>query len=194
MGFFTYGGMIAVQTLWAGPWMTRLAGFTPEQAAGGLFVINLCMLVAFMLWGVYMPRLARKGLHAHQIMSWGLPLHLVVLAWIVLDPRPATAGLWALWCVSCTFVSLSQPAVGQAFASSLVGRALSAFNLVIFSGVFCIQWGIGLVIDALRQSGLSESAAFRWAFALFGVCCALSYIWYLRPVTLGRAHEPATKV
>ena len=193
MGFFTYGGMIAVQTLWAGPWMTRLAGFTPEQAAGGLFVINLCMLVAFMLWGVYMPRLARKGFHARQIMSWGLPLHLVVLAWIVLDPHPATAGLWALWCVSCTFVSLSQPAVGQAFPSALVGRALSAFNLVIFSGVFCIQWGIGLAIDALRQSGLSESAAFRWAFALFGLCCALSYIWYLRPVADGRVPESAPK-
>ena len=181
IGFFTYGGMIAVQTLWAGPWMTRLAGFSPEQSAGGLFIINLCMLVAFMLWGVWMPRLARRGLQAHQLMVWGLPLHLLILAWIVIDPQPATAAGWALWCVSCTFVSLSQPAVGQAFPSALVGRALSAFNLVIFSGVFFIQWGIGLVIDALRHAGFSEASAFRSAFAVFGVCCALSYLWYLRP-------------
>ena len=181
IGFFTYGGMIAVQTLWAGPWMTRLAGFTAEQSAGGLFIINLCMLVAFMLWGVWMPRFARRGLQAHQLMVWGLPLHLVILAWIVLDPQPATAVGWALWCVSCTFVSLSQPAVGQAFPAALVGRALSAFNLVIFSGVFFIQWGIGLVIDALRQSGFGEAAAFRIAFAVFGGCCVLAYLWYLRP-------------
>jgi len=180
IGFFTYGGMIAVQTLWAGPWMTRLAGFNPEQAAGGLFVINLCMLVAFMLWGVWMPRLAQRGLHAHQLMVWGLPLHLLLLGWIVVDPQPATAVGWALWCVSCTFVSLSQPAVGQAFPSALVGRALSAFNLVIFSGVFFIQWGIGLVIDALRQAGLAEASAFRIAFAMFGCCCTLAYLWYLR--------------
>ena len=181
IGFFTYGGMIAVQTLWAGPWMTRLAGFTPEQSAGGLFIINLCMLVAFMLWGVWMPRLARRGLQAHQLMVWGLPFHLVILAWIVLDPQPATAMGWALWCVSCTFVSLSQPAVGQAFPSALVGRALSAFNLVIFSGIFFIQWGIGLVIDALRRSGVGEASAFRIAFAVFGACCVLAYLWYLRP-------------
>jgi MFS family permease len=181
IGFFTYGGMIAVQTLWAGPWMTRLAGFTPEQSAGGLFIINLCMLVAFMLWGVWMPRLARRGLQAHQLMVWGLPFHLVILAWIVLDPQPATAVGWALWCVSCTFVSLSQPAVGQAFPAALVGRALSAFNLVIFSGVFFIQWGIGLVIDALRRSGVGEASAFRIAFAVFGACCVLAYFWYLRP-------------
>ena len=181
IGFFTYGGMIAVQTLWAGPWMTRLAGFTPEQSAGGLFIINLCMLVAFMLGGVWMPRLARRGLQAHQLMVWGLPFHLVILAWIVLDPQPATAVGWALWCVSCTFVSLSQPAVGQAFPAALVGRALSAFNLVIFSGVFFIQWGIGLVIDALRRSGVGEASAFRIAFAVFGACCVLAYFWYLRP-------------
>jgi len=193
IGFFIYGGMIAVQTLWAGPWMTRLAGFTPQQAAGGLFVINLCMLVAFMLWGVCMPRLARRGLQAHQIMVWGLPLHLMVLAWIVLDPQPATAALWSLWCVSCTFVSLSQPAVGQAFPAALVGRALSAFNLVIFSGVFCIQWGIGLSVDALRQSGLSEPAAFRLSFAVFGACCVLSYFWYLRPLARGRPPQPAAQ-
>jgi hypothetical protein len=181
LGFFSYGGMIAVQTLWAGPWMTRLAGFSPEQAAGGLFVINLCMLLAFMVWGLCMPRLARKGIHAHQMMVWGLPVHLLVLAWILVDPAPATAVGWALWCVSCTFVSLSQPAVGQAFPSALAGRALSAFNLVIFSGVFFIQWGIGLAIDALQQAGVSEPSAFRLAFAIFGLCCGLSYIWYLRP-------------
>jgi predicted MFS family arabinose efflux permease len=189
MGFFTYGGMIAVQTLWAGPWMTRLAGFTPEQAAGGLFFVNLGMLLAFMLWGVCMPRLARRGFQARQIMAWGLPLHLVVLAWIVMDPQPATAGLWTLWCVSCTFVSLSQPAVGQAFPGALVGRALSAFNLVIFCGVFCIQWGIGLAIDALRQSGLSEAGAFRLSFAALGACCALSYFWYLLPMAYRRGPD-----
>lgn len=191
IGFFTYGGMIAVQTLWAGPWMTRLAGFSAEQSAGGLFIINLCMLVAFMLWGVWMPRLARRGLQAHELMVWGLPLHLVILAWIVIDPQPATAAGWALWCVSCTFVSLSQPAVGQAFPPALVGRALSAFNLVIFSGVFFIQWGIGLVIDALRHSGVSEATAFRTAFALFGVCCALAYLWYLRSGARSTAAAPA---
>jgi hypothetical protein len=148
------------------------------------------MLLAFMLWGVCMPRLARRGLQAHGIMLWGLPLHLIVLAWILLDPEPATAALWSLWCVSCTFVSLSQPAVGQAFPAALVGRALSAFNLVIFSGVFCIQWGIGLAVDALRQAGLSEAGAFRLSFAIFGACCALSYFWYLRPLARGRVLQP----
>jgi predicted MFS family arabinose efflux permease len=181
LGFFLYGGLVAVQSLWAGPWLTQVAGWSAAEAAAGLFAINLCMLFAFMGWGILMPRLSARGLGAQRLMAWGLPPCLVLMAIIVLRPEPAGAGLWAVWCVSCTFVSLSQPAVGQAFPAQLAGRALSAFNLVIFSGVFCIQWGIGLGIDLLRAGGWSEPTAFRVAFALFGACCALSYLWFLRP-------------
>mgnify|MGYP003897193735 CR=1 FL=1 len=46
----------------------------------------------------------------------------------------------------------------MAFKPSLVGRALSAFNLMIFSGVFVVQWGIGLLIDGFKAVGLSEAA------------------------------------
>ena len=187
IGFFLYGGMIAVQSLWAGPWLTQVAGWTAAQAAGGLFAINLAMLFAFMGWGAAMPRLVRRGLGAQRLMSWGLPLNLLVLAWIVFDPQPAGAGLWALWCVSCTFVSLSQPAVGQAFPSQWAGRALSAYNLVIFAGVFCMQWGIGLLIDAARRSGWAEGEAFRLAFGIFGLCVLLSTLWFVRPPRRWRA-------
>jgi len=81
--------------------------------------------------------------------------------------------------VASTFVSVSQPAVGAAFPSEQAGRALSAFNLVIFSGVFCVQWGIGLLVDAVRRTGLAEVDAFRVAFAALGLCCVLSYAWFM---------------
>lgn len=181
IGFFLYGGMVAVQSLWAGPWLTQVAGWTAAQAAGGLFVINLCMLLAFMGWGALMPRLVQRGYGAQRLMTWGLPLNLLVLAWIVFDPQPAGAITWALWCVACTFVSLSQPAVGQSFAPQWAGRALSAYNLVIFAGVFCMQWGIGLLVDLARGWGWSADAAFRLAFGLFGLCCLWSVAFFVRP-------------
>jgi hypothetical protein len=87
--------------------------------------------------------------------------------------------MWAVWCVSCTFVSLSQPAVGQAFPPLLAGRALSAFNLVIFAGVFTVQWGIGLAIDAIVAFGWPRQVAFRAAFGVFGLCATGAYAWFL---------------
>jgi hypothetical protein len=52
---------------------------------------------------------------------------------------------------------------------------------VIFAGVFCMQWGIGLMVDAARGWGWSADAAFRLAFGLFGLCCLLSVAFFVRP-------------
>ena len=180
LGFFIYGGLIALQALWAGPWMTRVGGIDAAGAARGLFAINLTMLFTFLAWGTVMPRLAARGLGAHRLIVLGMPLPLAVLALNVALGPAAGAVHWALWCVACSVVTLSQPAVGAAFPAAQAGRALSAYNLVIFLGVFSIQWGIGLAIDALRAAGLAEVLAFRVAFGGFGVAGLLSYLWYLR--------------
>ncbi|MBO9679781.1 MAG: MFS transporter [Acidovorax sp.] len=179
LGFFVYGGMVAVQTLWAGPWMQRVAGYTPLEAATGLFWINLSMLGTFWAWGLASPWLLRRFGGADPIMAAGLPLSLLVLAGILLAGERAGGGAWALYCVSCTFVSLSQPAVALAFPQELAGRALSAFNLVIFGGVFAVQWGIGLAVDAGMALGLETVPAFQAAMAGHLACCAAAYAWFL---------------
>lgn len=179
LGFFVYGGMVAMQTLWAGPWMQRVAGYTPLQAATGLFWINVCMLCTFWTWGMVSPWLLRKGLGADRLMAAGLPLSLLVLAGTIAAGPRAGGAAWALFCVSCTFVSLSQPAVAMAFAPAVAGRALSAYNLVIFAGVFVVQWGIGLAVDGFAALGLSTVAAFQAAMGVYLACNAGAYVWFL---------------
>jgi predicted MFS family arabinose efflux permease len=180
MAVFQYGGMVAVQSLWAGPWMVQVCGFSPQQAARGLFGINVAMLVAFMAWGVVVPRLYARDWTAQRLVARGTPLCLVVLAAAVLLGPQATAWVWGAFCVTCTVVSLSQPAVGQAFPAALAGRALSAYNLLIFVGVFLLQWGIGLAIDGFKALGWTVGSAFQGAFASLGMCCLASYVWFLR--------------
>jgi predicted MFS family arabinose efflux permease len=178
LGFFSYGGLVAVQTLWAGPWLVKVSGYTPAQAAQGLFVINVGMLLAFWAWGAAAPRLVRVGLGADRLITWGLPLNFMVLATILIAGNAVNSPAWAVFCITNTFVSLSQPAVGMAFPAHLAGRALSAFNLVIFSGVFCVQWGIGLLVDAFTRLGWGVTASFQGAFAVYGLCCVLSYLFF----------------
>lgn len=190
IGFFCYGGMVAVQTLWAGPWMVRVAGHTSAQAAQGLFWINAFMLVTFWTWGMVNPALVKRGLSAQRLIALGLPLSFVVLAInIVLAEGTGWLG-WALYCVTSTFVSLSQPAVALAFVPALAGRALSAFNLVIFSGVFVVQWGIGLLVDAFQRVGWSVTASFQAAFVVYLLCCVLAYLYFLAVKAEGRAPTP----
>jgi MFS family permease len=179
IGFFSYGGMIAVQTLWAGPWLVRVAGYAPLEAAGGLFIINMSMLCTFWSWGMLNPWLARRGLTTERLIAAGLPLSFVMLATIIIAGPAAGAWSLALFCVTSTFVSLAQPAVGMAFPPAVAGRALSAYNLVIFAGVFVIQWGIGLLIDGFAAAGLGELASFRAAMAVFLCCSVMSYGYFM---------------
>ena len=207
LAFFLYGGLVAVQTLWVSPWMIKVAGYSPQEAAQGLFFINVSMLLAFWLWGSINPWLFRKNISSDRLMICGLPISFVVLAIIIIAAKalntPAiginehvfsennqisviwsalnthAGALWALYCVSCTFISLSQPAIALAFPAELAGRALSAYNLVLFAGVFVVQWGIGLMIDGFKALGWPEVAAFQGAFGVFLLCNVASYAYFV---------------
>ncbi len=179
MGFFHYGGLLALQSLWIGPWLSRVCGWTPQEAAQGLFALNLAMLLAFLGWGAVVPRLYSAGWTAHRLIARGVPLSLVALVAAVALGEHATAWAWTLFCVGSTVVSLAQPAIGQAFPPALAGRALSAYNLAIFSGVFALQWAMGGMIDLLAAAGWSTVSSFRGAFALLALGCIASYLWFL---------------
>ena len=207
LAFFLYGGLVAVQTLWVSPWMIKVAGYSALEAAQGLFYINVAMLIAFWLWGSINPWLFRNKISSDKLMVQGLPISFVILAIIIIAVQayntPAAAindtiltsksgfdlvlsvlnkyvwALWALYCVSCTFIALSQPAIAMAFPAELAGRALSAYNLVIFAGVFVVQWGIGLMIDGFKALGWAEVAAFQGAFGIFLLCNIASYAYFV---------------
>ena len=183
IGFINYGGMVAIQTLWAGPWLVKVVGYTPAQAAQGLFGINVCMLLTFWLWGMANPRLARMGWTAERLIAWGMPLPLLVLGAIVLLGADAGWPWWAAFCVCSSFGALAQPAVGMALPAQAAGRALSAYNLVIFAGVFAMQWTIGLAIDALSVLGWSEPSRLRGAMLLFLLASVFGYGVFLRAHT-----------
>ena len=180
LGFWHYGGLIAVQTLWAGPWLTQVVGLEAAAAAGVLFLLNLGMLVSFASLGAIVPRLGRLGWSTERLVRWASPLSAAILLGISLAGPQAGAYALILWCVSCVPLSLCQPALGQSFGPALVGRALSAYNLVIFLGVFCVQWGIGLVIDLLRSFGWTPPAAHQGALGLLACGCVVCWIWFLQ--------------
>jgi predicted MFS family arabinose efflux permease len=191
MAFFIYGGMVAMQTLWVTPWMIRVAGFSPLQAAVGLFWINVAMLSSFWTWGMIYPWLARRGYTADRLISVGLPLSFVLLALIIAAGSGVgvwAALAWALYCMSCTFISLAQPAVAMAFPPNLAGRALSSYNLLVFAGVFVVQWGIGLAIDGFQSLGWAEVSAFQMAMAIYLLCTVAAYAYFLTT----KSHNPQT--
>ena len=179
MGFFNYGGLFAIQTLWAGPWMVKVSGYTPEESANGLFVIYLSLLFSFLTWGYFVPKFSKNVSDAIRLLKLGAPLNLVVLTLIIYLGPKAGAFHWALFAVSSVFLSLSQPAVGMAFSLSNAGKALTSFNLLLFIGAFALQWIIGVIIDLTINLGFSEILGFRIAMIFFLLTSFFSYLFFL---------------
>jgi predicted MFS family arabinose efflux permease len=175
LGLFNYGGTVGMQTLWAGPWLTRVTGLSPAEAAQGLFFLNLSMLAAFWTWGWLTPSLFQRGWSVDRMMVWGVPLSLAMLAANVIGGAHTGWLGWAAFCVLSSVMALAQPALGMKFDASLAGRALSAYNLVVFLGIFLMQWVVGLLIDVGRAWGWSEVASFQGAFTVYLACCLTGY-------------------
>ena len=180
MGFFSYGGMIAIQTLWAGPWMAAWPAASRCRRATGLFIINAVACSALSGLGhAHAPAGRATASTTHRLIARGLPPELRRCLLAVMRAGPAAGAPAAGRCSAsvCTFV-VAGPAGGRhGVSAALAGRALSAYNLVIFAGVFVMQWGIGLLIDALLAAGWTRCRPTGRVRAVRGLRAVVS--WFL---------------
>jgi predicted MFS family arabinose efflux permease len=152
---------VALQSLWAGPWFTQVVGMSPGEAAVALFVFNGVLLAGFLGLGWAAPGFERRG--------WTV-MHVAVVASIGFIGLQAAIALvesrwaWLLWLplgVVSTGFTLVQTHVAMIFPAALTGRAFTAYNLLIFGGIFLHQWLFGVVADAFRASAGDAASAFR---------------------------------
>ena len=179
LGLFNYGGIVAVQTLWAGPWMVRVAGYTPLESATGLFWINVTMLFAFFIFGYILPKITKLGIESLKLIKLGLPISYLSLLVIIILGENAGALHFTIYILTSIFLTLTQPAVALSFPTSLAGKSLTSFNLLIFVGTFIMQWGIGLIIDFCKFLGKEEVQSFKISFTVYLIICILSYLYFL---------------
>ena len=179
LGLFNYGGMVAIQTLWAGPWMVRVADYAPLKSATGLFWINITMLVAFFIFGYILPKITKLGFESMRLMKIGLPISYLSLLIIIILGENAGALHFTIYLLTSIVLTLTQPAVALSFPTSLAGKSLTSFNLLIFVGTFLMQWGIGLVIDLCQFLGKGEIQSFQISFFVYLLICILSYLYFL---------------
>ena len=171
LGAVHQGGFMALQSLWAGPWMSTVLGMSLDQTSQVLFLFNLTLMIAYLGLSWWAPRYVafgqRSGLPVMRVVAIGLSMAVLVQGLMVLLPYPQSWCLWLLFAVVITVTTLAQTHVSLAFPASLVGRANSAFNLTLFIGAFSVQWGIGVLVDGFEALGWGSAAAMRMAMACY---------------------------
>lgn len=172
------GGFLAVQGLWAVPWLMNVDNLSRHQAAEVLFAMNLAMLVSHLGIATFAVRLARAGITPLRLLLGGFGLALASQAAMLAGLGPAML-LWFAYGVGVSGGSLSYSLLAAHFAPALSGRVTTTLNLLLFVGAFTLQWGLGVLIDGLGAYDFAAPAAYRATFALLLILQAASYAWFL---------------
>jgi predicted MFS family arabinose efflux permease len=174
------GSFMAIQGLWSVPWLIEIDGYTRHVAARHLLVMGIAILVGYIGLGLFATRLARRGITARHLFAAGFGLSIFALALIVLRVIPFTYLPWTLYGFGSAVNVLAFTVLSEGFPRELTARANTALNLLMFSGSFAAQWGIGLLVDAARIAlGMDTAGGLRLAFALVLVINAAAYGWLL---------------
>ena len=180
LGGLGMGSFMAIQGLWAMPWMLQVQGLDRPQAARQLFAMGLALLAGYLLVGLFSRRLAARGIGPRHLYATGFTLHAVALLALVLR-LPAPVAWWCLYALGAAANLLAFTVLNQGVPPELAGRANTALNLLMFGGSFLTQWGVGVAVEQLQaRLGLDAAQALVAAFAVVLVGLVGSLLWLAR--------------
>ena len=182
-----HAGFVSLQSLWAGPWFVTVLEMSPAQSAQTLFAFNLVLMLGFLGFGWVVPRIERRGWSVLQVVSVGTTLVLAVQFGIGLSSGAVAIALWLALAVLATHYTMMQTHVSLSFPEHLTGRAFTAYNLLMFIGIFVSQSLFGWIVDTARVFVETEAGAFRAAWMIWLVVQLLAFavllFWRVPPPT-----------
>jgi MFS family permease len=177
----TAGTHIAIQTLWAGPWMRDVGGLDRGGAANALFMMAAAFFVGILGTGAIADWFVRRKVNVLKVMVAFIAIFIVAQTIIIAAPVPSAMWAWLLFgCVGQVAI-LAYPWLSSHFGAALSGRANTAMNLVIFASAFAAQSAMGALIDLYPRnaSGGYPPEAYQFAFGTFLALQVVALGWFV---------------
>jgi predicted MFS family arabinose efflux permease len=177
----TAGTHIAIQTLWAGPWLRDVTGLDRIGVANHLMAMAIAFLAGILLSGAVADRLVRRGVDLLTVMIGFLVLFLCSELAIVLQWTSINLPIWVVFGMTGQAAVLAYPWLSSHFGAGQSGRATTAMNLVLFLFAFGAQYAIGAIIDLFGAgpAGGYDPRGYQLGFGLFLAAQVLALLWYL---------------
>jgi len=180
IGALGMGTFMAIQGLWAVPWMMDVDGMTRAAAADRLFALGIVVMLGYAGLGMFSSVLARRGVTPAHLYGAGFGLHTLALAAIVGDV-PGSYLWWALYGLGAAVNVLAFTVLGEGFAKELAARANTALNVLMFGTSFVAQWGIGIIAEGARTPGaVTNTHGLHTAFVVVLALDAAGMAWFAR--------------
>jgi MFS family permease len=138
---------LAIQGLWAGPWLSHIAGFDRKEVADLLFWIAVAMIAGFITLGSIAEQLGKRGISVTTTAVTGMTLFMLVQLLLIFGPVDWCVPVWLAFGFLGTSGIIAYSGLAQSFPIQLSGRVTTAVNLLVFIAAFAGQWAIGGIID-----------------------------------------------
>jgi len=176
---------LAIQGLWAGPWLTHVARLERSDVAAVLFWVAVSMIAGFVTLGSLTERLSNKGISVATTAVSCMTLFMIVQLLLIVAPVSCAFPLWLAFGFLGTSGIIAYSALSQSFSVHLSGRVTTAINLLVFIAAFASQWAIGAIISlwsspadtTLSQVGFQVSFSLLLLLELAGL---IYYVWVVR--------------
>lgn len=179
--------MIALFSLWTGPWLGEVAGYSPERAGVMLSFLALGLICGFLVTGIAASRLAAVGISVKTTALAGMASTGLLLLVLALLPAALTAAwIWPLLAFLSTTATLAFTVFLTSFAPEYSGRVSTAQNFLVFVLGFALQWGFGLIVERMLPL-VGVKGAYDTAIAGLVALQAVAALWYVfAPTMLAR--------
>jgi sugar phosphate permease len=178
--FSMLGTLLAVQTLWAGPFLYDVLSYDATQAGAALLMMGIGAILGYAISGPLGDRFGAPWMMvASQLML------IVTLAVFVFTPQIThtwlVGTLYLCFSLGAAFNVILLPQARRLFAAQMSGRAATALNIFGFIGAYFFQRTMGYVIElqGKNEAGHYVTLGYQWAFAIPLVCAVFALINYL---------------
>ncbi|MDH3739040.1 MAG: MFS transporter [Alphaproteobacteria bacterium] len=185
----TQGTFLAIQTLWAGPWLRDVAGLDPVAVSFTLLYGAVGFVFGNIAVGFIAMRLGRRGVAPIVVVGVGMAAFLVMQLLVIGEWVAAPRVLWFVFGMLGSVGVLSFAVLTHEFPAHLTGRASTGMNLLVFSSAFALQWGIGEIINLWPSAadGGYAASGYQTAFVISLALQTVALGWMIFGRRLTRA-------
>ena len=183
----TVTGMAAnmsIQGLWAGPWLSSVAGFDRIETANTLLFLALALAGGSVMMGIAAAWLERRGVHIVTSFAVAAAFFMVFQALLVFEVQSTAIWPWIGFGMFSNIAMITFAHITRHFPPELAGRSITAMNMLIFAGIFLMQYLMGEILDlwVANAAGQHPPEAFAASFGAVLALQVLSFLWFLIPI------------
>ncbi len=179
--FCRYGIYAAVQALWAGPYLTKVAGLSNVTAGNILLIMSIGLIIGCPLSGHLSDIMVNSRKKIIIPGLWGMIGILGVLVFLPSGAGPVILGtLFFAFGLFSGSGQIMYAHIKEQVPHENAGMAMTAINFFTMAGVAVFLQGMGALMKILHPGDSLGPSAFKTAFIFCSLCLILVAAVYTR--------------